>query len=173
MEPGLHVGQYDLSERALLPRTGQLRSGWINRNRKKTNKPFHSLSFQPFLICSHGSVGPNRQGPGDGRVVRLPAEIPHRTGPTLQGPAGTVSPPSLGSSFSLRDVSSCCEVEDRRCCGHVTRPSACPSDVLLVSAAGRAGSAGNSLCRRRTSTWSVLKLWTCWTSCYATTTSRG
>lgn len=97
------------------------------QEKKQTNKPFHSLSFQPFLICSHGSVGPNRQGPGDGRAVRLPAEIPHRTGPTLQGPAGTVSPPSLGSSFSLRDVSSCCEVEDRRCCGRFTRPSACPS----------------------------------------------
>lgn len=68
-----------------------------SRRKKKT---FHSLSFQPFLICSHGSVGPNRQGPGDGRAVRLPAEIPHRTGPTLQGPAGTVSPPSLGSALA-------------------------------------------------------------------------
>lgn len=38
--------------------------------------------------------------------------------------------------------------------------------------AGRAGSAGNSLCRQRISTWWAPKLWTCWTSCYDTITNR-
>lgn len=32
VEPGLHAGQYDLSERALLPRTRQLRSGACHTN---------------------------------------------------------------------------------------------------------------------------------------------
>lgn len=47
-----------------------------------------------------------------------------------------------------------------------------PLSSVCCVPTGRAGSAGNSLCRQRTSTWWVLKLWTCWTSCYVTTTNR-
>lgn len=39
-------------------------------------------------------VGSDRQSSGHRRAVRLPAEIPHRAGPALQRPAGTVSLPS-------------------------------------------------------------------------------
>lgn len=38
------------------------------------------------------AAGENCQSPGDRRAVWLPAEISHRTGPTLQRPARTVSP---------------------------------------------------------------------------------
>lgn len=38
---------------------------------------------------------------------------------------------------------------------------------------GKHGSVGSNSSSQRTSTWWVRRLWTCWTSCCATTTSRG
>ena len=78
-------------------------------------------------------------------------------------------------SVSLQNMLCICKMwsvfSSSCCCRPVVLVWSCR--CVLCVPAGRAGSAGSSLCRRRTSTWWVQKLWTCWTSCYATTTNRG
>lgn len=47
------------------------------------------------------------------------------------------------------------------------------SHIIYCLSLGKHGSVGSSSSSQRISTWWVQRLWTCWTSCCATTTSRG
>lgn len=127
MEPGLHVGQYDLSERALLPRTGQLRSGWTNRNIQKEKKNISQFEFSTLSdLFSWFSWSESPRSWGRTSCLATCGNTTSNwthASRTCWDSKSTVS----GVCFSLRDVSSCCEVEDRRCCGRFTRSSACPS----------------------------------------------